>query len=87
MTGGELYVIDPRLPLRLNPQLVVAERGGNEGLRALLERHLRHTGSAHAALLLGRWDESAARFWRVAPTTETESVAPYGEAAAELGVS
>jgi glutamate synthase domain-containing protein 2/glutamate synthase domain-containing protein 1/glutamate synthase domain-containing protein 3 len=69
MTGGVLYVLDPsnRLPLRLNSQLVVADRGGDEELRTLLERHLRHTGSLRAAELLEDWDDAAPRFWRVTP--------------------
>jgi glutamate synthase domain-containing protein 2/glutamate synthase domain-containing protein 1/glutamate synthase domain-containing protein 3 len=69
MTGGVLYVLDPsnRSPLRLNSQLVVADRGGDEELRALLERHVRHTGSLRAAALLEDWDDAAPRFWRVTP--------------------
>jgi glutamate synthase domain-containing protein 3 len=72
MTGGELYVYDVagRLPLRLNTQLVVANRGAGEGLRELLELHLRHTGSTRAADLLERWDESAPLFWHVLPRTD-----------------
>jgi glutamate synthase (ferredoxin) len=69
MSGGELYVLDPlgRLPLRLNAQLVVAERGAPEELRLLLERHLHHTGSRRTAEVLERWREAAAWFWRVVP--------------------
>jgi glutamate synthase (ferredoxin) len=69
MSGGELYVLDgaARLPLRLNTGLAVAERLAGEDLRALLERHLRHTGSARAATLLERWEKSAPLFWRVVP--------------------
>ena len=69
MSGGVLYVLDPqgRLPLRLNSQLVVAERGAGEELRALLEDHLRHTGSPRAAALLKDWHSAATTFWRVAP--------------------
>jgi glutamate synthase domain-containing protein 3 len=76
MTGGELYVCDVagRLPLRLNGQLVVAERGATEGVRALIEDHLRHTGSPHAADLLERWDEAASWFWRVVPRTELAAI-------------
>ena len=72
MSGGELYVLDPvgRLPLRLNAQLVVAERGASEELRELLERHLRHTGSPRTAAVLERWSEAAAWFWRVVPRRE-----------------
>jgi glutamate synthase (ferredoxin) len=69
MTGGELYVLDgaARLPLRLNTGLVVAERTGGEDLRGLLERHVRHTGSARAARLLEHLEASARLFWRVVP--------------------
>jgi glutamate synthase domain-containing protein 3 len=72
MTGGELYVHDAhgRLPLRLNTQLVVAERAAGEELRALLEQHLRHTGSQRAAGLLENWPTAAAEFWRVTPRLE-----------------
>jgi glutamate synthase (ferredoxin) len=69
MTGGVLYVFDPsnRLPLRLNPQLVVADRGADEELRTLLERHVRHTGSVRGAALLEEWDGAVPHFWRVSP--------------------
>jgi glutamate synthase domain-containing protein 3 len=83
MTGGELYVCDlaGRLPLRLNGQLVVAERGAPESVRALIEHHLRHTGSARAADLLERWGEFASSFWRVAPRTEPAASSEAMEAA------
>jgi glutamate synthase domain-containing protein 3 len=89
MSGGELYVLDPagRLPLRLNTELVVAQRTADEELRELLERHLRHTDSPRAASLLERWDKSAAHFWRIAAKAESESAARYEKAAAELRVS
>jgi len=80
MSGGELYVLDQlgRLPLRLNGQLVVAERSAPDHLRALVELHLRHTGSPRAAALLERWGEAAAWFWRVVPrkdvTARQESI-------------
>jgi glutamate synthase domain-containing protein 3 len=69
MSGGELYVHDPDglLPLRLNTELVIAERGVSDELRTLLEQHVRHTGSPRAADVLERWDEAAAWFWRVVP--------------------
>jgi glutamate synthase domain-containing protein 3 len=75
MTGGEVYVYDPdeRLSLRLNQQLVLAHRPDADELaelRALVERHLRYTGSARAAALLERWEQAAASFWRVAPKEE-----------------
>jgi glutamate synthase domain-containing protein 2/glutamate synthase domain-containing protein 1/glutamate synthase domain-containing protein 3 len=75
MTAGEVYVHDPdeRLESRLNDQLVAAHRpdvGDLATLRALLERHVRYTGSPRAAAILERWDEEAGRFWRVAPKAE-----------------
>ena len=71
MSGGELYVLDAagRLPLRLNTQLVVAERYAGEELRALLEAHVRHTGSARAVAILERWHDAEQLFWRVLPRT------------------
>jgi glutamate synthase domain-containing protein 2/glutamate synthase domain-containing protein 1/glutamate synthase domain-containing protein 3 len=69
MSGGIAWVLDPAgdLPLRLNAELVAAERGAGDDLRELLERHARHTGSPRAAELLARWDEAQALFWRVVP--------------------
>ncbi|CAN5349469.1 glutamate synthase large subunit [soil metagenome] len=69
MSGGELYVLDAtgRLPLRLNTQLVVAERFGGEELRTLLESHVLHTGSARTVALLERWHDTESLFWRVSP--------------------
>ncbi len=71
MSGGELYVLDAagRLPLHLNTQLVVAERYAGEELRALLEAHVRHTGSARAVAILERWHDAEQLFWRVLPRT------------------
>jgi glutamate synthase domain-containing protein 2/glutamate synthase domain-containing protein 3/glutamate synthase domain-containing protein 1 len=75
MTGGRVYVYDPAgvLPLRLNGQLVVAERvvgAGPEELRALVERHLRFTGSARARALLDGWEAAAGAFWSVTPRVD-----------------
>jgi glutamate synthase domain-containing protein 3 len=72
MSGGVVYVHDRdlNLPLRLNEQLVSAERVDGLGpaeLRELLERHVRYTGSQRAADLLAGWDGEAGWFWRVAP--------------------
>ena len=71
MSGGELYVLDAagRLPLRLNTELVVAERYAGEELRALLEAHVRHTGSGRAVAILERWHDAEQLFWRVLPRT------------------
>jgi glutamate synthase domain-containing protein 2/glutamate synthase domain-containing protein 1/glutamate synthase domain-containing protein 3 len=67
MSGGELYVLDDHaiLPLRLNGELVAAERGAPP--RALIEEHVRRTGSARGTDVLRTWDAAPARFWRVTP--------------------
>jgi glutamate synthase domain-containing protein 3 len=67
MSGGVAYVFDPSgtLPLRLNAELVAAERSAPE--RELLDKHLRHTGSPRAARVLADWDNAQHAFWCVAP--------------------
>ncbi len=79
MSGGVAWVLDPagELPLRLNAELVAAERGADEELRELIERHVRHTGSPRAADLLARWDEAPAIFWRVASRALEGAVAAH----------
>jgi len=37
-------------------------------VRALLERHVRHTGSLRAEELLARWSEAVTEFARIIPT-------------------
>jgi len=84
MSGGVVYVHDRdlQLPLRLNGELVTAERVdglGPEELRILLERHVRYTGSERADDLLAAWDTEAGWFWRVAPRQPAEeAVVPPG---------
>jgi glutamate synthase domain-containing protein 3 len=90
MTGGEVYVYDPRgrLSLRLNEQLVVAQRPDVRELaelQALVERHLRYTGSTRAAAILDRWDKEAASFWRVAPKDEVAALQGAYEGTTAIG--
>jgi glutamate synthase (ferredoxin) len=75
MSGGVAYVFDPdgRLPLRLNAELVAAERGAPTELRELLEAHVRHTGSPRAAQVLADWDHAQHVFWHVAPRVSEHS--------------
>jgi glutamate synthase domain-containing protein 2/glutamate synthase domain-containing protein 1/glutamate synthase domain-containing protein 3 len=92
MSGGVAYVHDRarRLPLSLNDQLVEAERLqglGPEELRALLERHVRYTGSRRAADLLARWETEAGWFWRVAPREDAAAVQSADEGSVEAAVS
>ena len=72
MSGGVAYVLDPAgtLPLHLNGELVVAERGASDELRDLVERYVNHTGSPRAAELLADWPSTAAAFWCVSPRSK-----------------
>ena len=80
MSGGVGWVLDPtgELPLRLNAELVAAERAADAELQELIERHVRHTGSPRAAALLARWREAGTLFWRVSPRAEAQT-APVSE--------
>jgi glutamate synthase domain-containing protein 3 len=84
MSGGVAYVFDPagKLPLRLNAQLVAAERVVTDELHDLLERHVRHTGSPHGAALLAGWADASHAFWRVAPRAEVAVTSSQATAAA-----
>jgi glutamate synthase (ferredoxin) len=81
MSGGELYVLDAegRLPLRLNTQLVVAERGASTHLRELLEHHLRHTGSPRASQVLEHWNDCVDAFWHVVPRADVTAAERIAE--------
>ena len=77
MSGGEAYVYDPagELPLRLSEDLVVAARVlVDVELRALLERHVRYTGSELAAALLSVWEHAVADFWHVTPRADVATI-------------
>ncbi len=72
MTGGEAFLLDPDERL-LNDDLVVLsplEQPDAERLVALLERHVRLTGSSRAAVLLDQPDRGVSRFQRLAPRSE-----------------
>jgi glutamate synthase domain-containing protein 3 len=86
MTGGQAYVYGDadQLALTLNDDLVLAHEPDPsqlEEVRALLERHLRYTGSARAAVILERWGAEVLRFARIAARTEVEMDAGLEEAA------
>jgi glutamate synthase domain-containing protein 2/glutamate synthase domain-containing protein 3 len=90
MTGGQVYLhcAADTLAVSLNGDLVVAhepDAAQLEEVRALLERHLRHTGSARAAELLQSWDAESARFMRVAPKTEVEAIGEHEPAVSSTG--
>jgi glutamate synthase (NADPH/NADH) large chain len=69
MTGGEAFLLDPDERL-VNDELVELaplEGSDRERLTALLERHLRATGSARAAALLEHPEVGLGRFARLVP--------------------
>ncbi len=84
MTGGEAFVHDPArvLDLRLNGQLVVAERldaVAAERLRVLVERHREYTGSARAARLLADWPTGAKEFRLIRAKEEVHRIEAEAE--------
>ena len=83
MSGGLAYVWDPsnRMPGRINPAMVrlrtLAADGGDHSyeaslLRALIERHVLLTGSAHARRLLEVWERTLASTALVVPQPNSE---------------
>ena len=80
MSGGLAYVWDPseRLAGRLNPGMVALEPLTEAGeahvalFRALVERHVAHTGSSHARRLLDVWSRTVAHTRLVAPRPASE---------------
>jgi glutamate synthase (ferredoxin) len=87
MTGGEVFVHDPHgvLPLRLNAQLVTAERldaDAADRLKALLERHHAHTDSKRAWALLASWPRTADEFRLVRPRAEVGRIEAEAEGTA-----
>ena len=75
MTGGVAYALEFR---QLNVDSVVArdvpEEDADE-LRALVEEHLRRTGSRKAAEMLASWDEAIGRFRQIVPVAPPEAQA------------
>jgi glutamate synthase (ferredoxin) len=74
MSGGIAYVLDVagQFRSRCNRAMVDLEdldsNGEDEALvRDLMERHVRHTGSAYAKRLLDTWHETRERFVKVMP--------------------
>jgi glutamate synthase (NADPH) large chain len=82
-----VFVHDPHgvLPLRLNAQLVTAERldaDAADRLKALLERHHAHTDSKRAWALLASWPRTADEFRLVRPRAEVGRIEAEAEGTA-----
>ncbi len=73
MTGGMAFVWDEAdgFAARFNPDTIVVQRVESrhwEGvLHALVEEHVRQTGSPLGRELLRNWDAELGRFWQVCP--------------------
>ncbi len=72
MSGGVAFVHDPdaMLPRRLNPEMVELEPLDEEDRRSLEElcrAHVARTGSARAAWLLARWEDTLGEVVKVMP--------------------
>ena len=81
MSGGELFVHDLAgiVAVRLNEEHAVSRRldtAAAERLRAQLERHLKHTGSARALALLARWPAAVAEFVQIVPRVLPAAATP-----------
>jgi glutamate synthase (NADPH/NADH) large chain len=72
-TGGMAFVhdADGAFEARVNPDTILVKRLGSSHweavLRDLIARHVRETGSRHAARLLNDWASERDRFWHVVP--------------------
>ncbi len=78
MTGGEAFLLDPDERL-VNHELVALaplDRRDGDRLAALLERHVRATGSERAARLVADLDQFLPQFRRLVPRTELAASEP-----------
>ena len=79
MTGGLAYFLDEdgNFPTLVNPEIVKVQRvitpAGEAQLKALIEAHVAHTGSAKAQRILDNWSEYLPKFWQVVPPSEADS--------------
>ncbi len=73
MSGGVAYVLDERGDFKTNANKDMVELNGLDepeevaAVRAMIERHLKYTGSARAKHVLDHWDEMVPRFVQVMP--------------------
>jgi glutamate synthase (ferredoxin) len=89
MSGGLAYVLDldGDFPRRCNRQMVdlepLEEPADIQLVGGLIERHVTHTGSAHAADVLAHWRAMQARFIKVTPRDFKRVLAAEARARAE----
>jgi glutamate synthase domain-containing protein 3 len=81
MSGGIAYVLDEvgDFPGRVNPQMVDIESLDDAEeiarVHAMIERHLKFTGSARAKHVLDNWDDMVPKFARIMPKDFKRAVA------------
>lgn len=92
MSGGIAYVLDEEgtFANRCNMEMVLLERLDNEaeitGVRELVEKHLLHTGSERAGLILENWEEMINKFVKVIPKDYKRMLSAI-ERAYQMGLS
>ena len=85
MSGGIAYVLDEdhELYLRLNKQMVdmeaVTERHDGEELRALIEHHVRETGSPLGKRVLDHFQEYLPKFMKIIPRDYKRMITTIGQ--------
>ena len=73
MSGGVAYVLDERGDFKTNANKDMVELNGLDepeeiaAVRAMIERHLKYTGSARAKHVLENWEQMIPRFVQVMP--------------------
>jgi glutamate synthase domain-containing protein 3 len=73
MSGGVAYVLDERGDFKMNANKDMVELNGLDepeeiaAVRAMIERHLKYTGSARAKHVLENWEQMIPRFVQVMP--------------------
>ncbi len=91
MSGGEAYVLneDGKFDSRCNLGMVELEAvtadEDKRALRAMIERHLRHTGSRKARTILAAWPVTLPRFVKVMPLDYKRVLAERRAAAKKSG--
>ena len=75
VTGEDVEMPKQRSVSVSDPGMGDLLRFDAERLRILIERHLLHTGSARARLLLDNWDETLTRFVKVMPLDYAKALA------------
>ena len=82
MTGGRVFVYDPRQKLARNVNhesvaICAVSQSDSNAIKTLIERHVDQTGSTYADDILHRWQTAKKDFVKVRPTTQSRLPAPH----------